>query len=157
MNCYELLMYIVGGNVQSRGFHGVRSGNVEHPLQRHLGQFGLVWRHLDGVDDTALHQIFQYPGQVLRVDALHGRAHAGDVGHELDDLAVRQHFLGQAIDQIQFGADQPACSGRGLLDGLDDVFGRTDIIGVEANLEITFGVSDHFTFWVLLAEGVDLA
>jgi hypothetical protein len=40
------------------------------------------------IDNVAVGQIFQRPRQMLRVDALHGRAHADGRRHELHDLAL---------------------------------------------------------------------
>ena len=67
-------------------------------------------RNDNAIDHIAIGQVFQRPGQVLWIDALHGRAHADHAAHELHDLAFGFDFLGQAVDKVQFRADQPACS-----------------------------------------------
>ena len=55
---------------------GGRSGDGEHPFQRHLGPFGRVGVDGDAVAHLALDQALEDPGQVLGVDARHGRAGA---------------------------------------------------------------------------------
>lgn len=44
-------------------------------------------------------------------------------------------FLGQSVDEIQFGADQPVRVCFGFLDDLDDVFGRSDKTVCAADLK----------------------
>jgi hypothetical protein len=83
-------------------------------LERELGQLRFVLGHADLVDHLAVGQVFQRPGQVLRVDALHRRAHADGGRHELDDLACGFTSFGQAVDQVELGADQPARAGAAL-------------------------------------------
>ena len=94
---------------------------------------------------------------MLRIDALHGRAHAHGRRHELDDGAARFFFFGQAVDQIQLGAHQPARAIGAGLDGLDDVLGRADIVGVLAHLEVALGVGDDEAVRMLHAPAADVA
>ena len=44
----------------------------EHAFERRARQLRIALRNLDLVDDLAGNQIFQRPGQMLRVDARHG-------------------------------------------------------------------------------------
>ena len=48
------------------------SGDRQHAVQCYLGQFGFVWRHADLVNHFAGGEVLQGPGQMLRVDTLHG-------------------------------------------------------------------------------------
>ena len=89
---------------------------------------------------------------MLRVDALHRRAHADSWCHELNDLAFRFYFFGQSVDQVQFGADQPARIRRGFLDRLDDQFSRADKVRLLADFETALGVRDDQPVRVLVAE-----
>jgi hypothetical protein len=72
-------------------------------------------RHLDLVNNFAINEVFQRPGQMLWIDALHGRAHADCGGHELDDFVLWQNFFGKTVNQVQFGADQRVPSGASLM------------------------------------------
>jgi hypothetical protein len=93
---------------------------------------------------------------MLRVDALHGRAHADRRRHELHDLALVPDFFGEAVDQIEFGADQPARVGRRLLDGPHDVLGRADEIRLPADFEAAFRVGDDQAVRMLVAKTQDV-
>src|SRR3989304_3061284 len=55
-----------------------------------------------------------------RGDGGHGRTHAYRRPHELGDLALRFELLGDAVDEIQFGADQPTRIRLGFVHGLGD-------------------------------------
>ena len=62
-------------------------------------------RYLDLVDDLPGGEVFQSPCKMLRVNALHGRAHAHGGRHELDDLAFGFDFFGQPANEVQLRAD----------------------------------------------------
>ena len=49
-------------------------------------------------------------------------------------------FLGQAIDQVELGADAPGRAGGGWRDGLDDELGRADEVGGVDDLHHAFGM-----------------
>ncbi|SBT10145.1 hypothetical protein ACCAA_890024 [Candidatus Accumulibacter aalborgensis] len=110
----------------------------------------------DLVHYLAISQILERPRQMLRVDALHRRAHADRRRHELDDLAFVPEFFGQAVHQIEFGADQPAGVRAGFLDRSDDVFGRADKIRLLAHFEAAFRVGDDQAVRILVAEAQDV-
>src|SRR5450756_1568647 len=80
--------------------------DVEHAFESGAREFSLARGHLDLVDDLALDQVFQRPRQMLRIDARHGRAHAYGGRHEPHNFALRLELLGDAVDEIEFGADQ---------------------------------------------------
>ena len=88
-------------------------------------------------------QVFQHPGQVLRIDRnmVEHMQTIGDMNCTVVAL-VGQRIV-QPVDQIQFGADQPAgCRVRSIGYGFDNEFGRADVIRLLANLETGFGVRD---------------
>src|SRR5207249_2436301 len=90
----------------------------EHALQGHFGPLSDFWMHLDLVRDTSGHQLLQYPGQVGRVNPIHGGAGADD-RVEAEDELVRILF-GETVDQIDLGAHGPLAACGSLTDGLDN-------------------------------------
>src|SRR5450631_4102635 len=106
------------------------------------------------VDDVAGDQIFQRPKEVLRGNAEHGGAHA-NAGVERHYFVAR-HFLAEPIDQVDFGADRPLRALGGFRDGLDDAFGRADLIGGLGYLEAAFRMHDHANAGMLAADTLDV-
>ena len=75
---------------------------------------------------------------MLWIDAGHGGAHADCRGHELHCFPFGFELLRDTAYQIQLGTHQPAGSRLRFADGLDDVLGRTDKIGIFTYLETAF-------------------
>src|SRR5437773_6786812 len=94
----------------------------------------------NAVNDVTFAQVFEHPEEMLGGDAKHGRADA-NAGIERDDLVVLQ-FSAEAVDQVNFGADGPLRACRRSLDGFDDAFGRTYLVGGLGNLEAAIGAAD---------------
>ena len=93
---------------------------------------------------------------MLRVDALHSRAHADGAGHELHDLAFVRDFLGQTLDQVQLGADEPVRARRGRPHRAQDVLGRADMVRGLADLVGILRMADHDAVRHLAPEFLDL-
>ena len=129
------------------------AGQVEHPLERHE-RVGLgVGVDGDPVDHGAGDQALEGPDEVREVDAVHRRAVA-DVAVEEDDRLVGVG-VGEALDQVELGADGPHRAGLGGLDGLDDELGGADQVGLEHDLVLALGVDQHVDAGVLDAQLVD--
>ena len=64
------LVDVVGDDVNARRGHDLRG--VEHLFDRQSGQTRLVFRDVNPIDDVAFGEVFEHPGQMLRVDPLHG-------------------------------------------------------------------------------------
>ena len=88
-----------------------------------------------------------------QVDAVHRRAVA-DVAVEEDDRLVGVG-VGEALDEVELGADRPDGAGLGGLDGLDDELGRADQVGLEHDLVRALGVDEDVDAGVLRAQLVD--
>ena len=88
--------------------------HVHHGLHPDADRWTVVCRDVCGM--------LGVPLQVLRVDALHGRAHTHGGRHELHHLALRLHLLGQAAHQVELGAHQPVGVGRRIGDGVEDEY-----------------------------------
>ena len=80
-------------------------GHRDHPIQRYLCKVLRLVINNDLVNDNAIDQIVHRPGEVLRSDAVHRRAHA-EVWCEQVNFFVRKAIL-QAVDEIDLRADGP--------------------------------------------------
>jgi len=112
---------------------------------------------LDLVDDAALDEVFQRPGQMLRADAIHGCAEAAGVIQRDDLFALRGKALGEAVDEMDFGTDGEHRTCRGVLDELDEALGRAEGVGLLADLPAAFGMDDDLNAGILGADLIDVA
>lgn len=71
-------------------------------------------------------------------------------------LAFMFASLMQAIYEIEFGADQPAATGRGFGNGLYYEFRRTHIIRHLADLKGTFGMGNDLALRKFFAKGIHM-
>ena len=62
----------------------------------------------DAVDDVAFDEVLKRPAEVLRADAVHGGAEAAGVVEGDDVLALRREAAGEAVDEVNLGADGEA-------------------------------------------------
>src|SRR5436305_2879376 len=92
--------------------------SVEGDARPSCGLFG----HGDLVDDCAGAKRVERPGEVLRGDAVHRRAHA-EVGREQAYVFVRV-LTDETVDEVDLRADGPRGAGRRFLNRLDDELGR---------------------------------
>src|SRR6266566_1923316 len=106
------------------------------------------------VDNLAFDQSLKHPGQVGRMDAIHGRTGA-DNRVKAEDELFRMCFC-QAMHKVYLRSDRPLASGWSLLNLLDDVLGRTVEIGCFDYLTTTFRVNQYFYTWILGSRFVDL-
>src|SRR5271154_326121 len=79
---------------------------LKHPVQRNASPVLHVLAHLDAVDDSALNQVFERPGEVLRADAIHSSAETASVVEGDDFPALWREFLCQAIHQVNLRSDR---------------------------------------------------
>ena len=100
------------------------SPNFQHPVQRNFSPVLDAGTDLDAVDDAALDQVFQNPGQVMRADAVHGGAQAASVVESDDALVLACKAAGHAVDEVNFSADGEHCARGSLLDKGDQLLGR---------------------------------
>ena len=77
---------------------------------------------LDAVDDAARDELLEHPREVSRVDAVHRRARAHH-RVEAEDRVLRV-LGGEALHEVDLGADREGRTRRSGLDGLDDEVGR---------------------------------
>src|SRR6266567_116861 len=109
----------------------------------------------NAVDDMAFAEIFKRPKEMLRGNAEHRGADA-DAGIERDDIAVAE-FLAEAVDEVDFRAHSPLGAGGRGRNGLDDAFGRADLVGGLGDLEAAFGMNDDANAGMFAADALDLA
>ena len=102
---------------------------------------------------TAVDQRLHRPDEVRQVDAVHRRAVADGLVEE-DDPLVRVG-CGEALDQVELGADRPGGAGGGGLDRLDDELGRTDQVRGQDDLVGALGVHDDLDAGDRLAQRRD--
>ena len=101
--------------------------HLQHALQGDLGVARGVLVHGDAVDDIALFDVLQRPGEVGRVDAVHGGARA-------DHRVEAEHgfvgvLRGKTVHQVDFGAYGDGGAGGRVGDFLDDVGGGAGTVG----------------------------
>lgn len=106
-----------------------------------LAYFSVSASTLIGLTTVPADEVLEGPDEVREVDAVHRGAVADRLVEE-DDVLVGV-LLGQALDQVQLGADGPRRAGFGLRDGVDDVLRRADQVRLEDDLVLALGVHDH--------------
>src|SRR4029077_10199730 len=100
---------------------------TEHVVERHARVMASAFVHGDAVHDVSSSQIFERPEQMYGRDAEHCRTNA-DAGVERHYFAVSQLFA-KTVDEVNLRADGPLGAGGRRSDGLDDAFGRADMVG----------------------------
>src|SRR5215469_15352485 len=110
--------------------------------------------HGNLVHDFPLAQILEDPQQVLWRDSKHRRANA-HAGVERDHFAVFQ-FLSEAIYEVNFGAHRPFRSRASSHNGLDEAFGRADLVGSLRHLETAFGMNDDANAGLFASDRIDV-
>ena len=128
-----------------------RSGDGQHPLQRHPGPCGHLAVDLNPVAHLAGHQALEDPGQMGRIDAGHGRAGA-DEGVQADDGLVGRLVV-EALDQVDLGGHADHRPGRGRRHAADQVVGRAHQVGHLHHVVGALGVHHHDAVGVLGPEG----
>src|SRR5579885_3917472 len=88
------------------------------------------------------------------MDAVHGRAGADDRIEAEDELVGM--LLGQALDQVDLRANGPLAASGGLLNLLNDVFGRAVEIGGGHDLLATLGMNQDLDAGIFRAGLLDL-
>src|SRR5699024_1358575 len=138
-----------------RGGAGRRGLDGQHPFQGPAGRLGDVLADADAVDGLPLQQRLEHPGEVAGVDAVHRRAWADDRVQAED--GVLRVLGGQALDQVDLGADGEGGGLGGLFDGAADVVGGAGLVGRIDHGHRALGMDDHAHPRVLGAGLVDLA
>ena len=123
-------------NLRAKSLSYRMLAQTQHAVESNPRMVSSAFVNGNAVNDVALAQILERPEEMLGGDAKHGRADA-NAGIERDDLVVLQ-FFAEAVDQVDFGADGPLRACRRSLDGFDDAFGRTYLVGGLGNLEAAF-------------------
>ena len=100
------------GNKLAVHSHLDLSANLQHSVECHARPAFYAGSHLDLVDDAALNQVFEGPGEVLRADAIHRGAEAAGIIQRNDLLALGRELLAHAVDQVDFGANSKLRSSR---------------------------------------------
>src|ERR1700733_16149989 len=77
----------------------------QHAIKRDFSPVLDGGADLNAVDYAAFNQVFESPGKVLRADAVHGGAQAARVVEGDYALAFIGEAAGQAVDQVNLGAD----------------------------------------------------
>ena len=108
----------------------------------------------DAVEDFAVLERRKDPGQVARVDAVHGGAGADD-GVEAED-GVLWVLGGEALDEVDLGANGEDAAGGGGFDGLDDKVGGAVGVGCVDDGHGALRVDDDVNTGVTLAGERDL-
>src|SRR5437763_1254205 len=93
----------------------------EHTFQGNSGPVSRLLIYADLVDDLALDQSFQNPGEIGRVYAVHGGARTDNRIKTEDELLWM--FFCQAMHQVNLGSNSPLSSSRSFLDLLNNKLG----------------------------------
>lgn len=116
-------------------FDGAGACMSEHAVEGEDGEFLSFGMHGDDIVDDWLvvfgglsvgsegAKAVKDPEHVGLVDAVHGGAEALAVGEHGDFYAAILVKIRQSVDEVDFGADGPACAGGGVLDCVDDELG----------------------------------
>src|SRR5699024_10171463 len=118
------------------------------------GRLGDVRADGDAVDDLTGEQRLEHPGEIAGVDAVHGRAGAHH-RVEAEDGVLRVRG-GEALDQVDLGADREGRGLRRVLDRAADVVGGAGFGGRVDHGHGAFGVDDDAHVGVFGAGLVDL-
>ena len=102
--------------------------NGEHPIEGDLGPVLLAVGNHDAVVHLTVDEPFERPQQMIRRHAEHGRAEAAEL-IEGQHGTVGLHLMGEAIDEMNLGADGPHRTDGTGGHLIDDVFRRTAIVG----------------------------
>src|SRR5439155_15154618 len=114
--------------------------DFQHAVQRDARAHHHIRRYGDLIHDLPFQKVLQRPEQVGRIDAKHRGAETPAVV-ERNNETIRI-LLFQTVHQMDLRANRPLCPGRGLRQTLDDVFGRTDVIGQLHDLKAALRMSN---------------
>src|ERR1039458_3014761 len=131
--------------------------HFQHAVQRDFGPALDAGTDLYAVDDAALDQVFQSPGQVVGTDAVHGGAEAAGVVQRDDLFTFGGKALGHAVDEVNLRADGEHCARGSLLDEGDQLLGGAERVGLLADLEAALGVNNDLDAGVAGAHLIDVA
>src|SRR5579859_5649508 len=109
----------------------------EHALQGHTRPVRGFGIDLDLIDDLVLEERFQDPGEIGRVDAIHGGART-DNRIKAENVLLGMLF-GEAMHQIDLGGHPPLSASGSALDLLNDILGRAIEVGSFYNFTATLG------------------
>ena len=117
-----------------------RSGDGEHPVQRHLGPHGDVGIHRDLIDRPARHEFLEHPGQMGGIDAKHGGTGADERVERNDGLVwcLRR----QSLHEVDLRGDGDGGPGWGGVHGSDDEVGGAHLVRHRAELMAALGMGD---------------
>src|SRR2546430_489348 len=140
-------------NVTNHGYGTL--GDRKHPVERDLRPVLLRVGNDDAVVHVAVDEAFEHPQQMVRRDPEHRRAKAPEL-IERQHGALGRDLAREAVHEVDLGADGPRRTHRTSLHRLDDVFGRSGIIGRLHDVPWNFGVHDHADARMLRAKQFDL-
>src|SRR5215217_4821088 len=99
-----------------------RLNHGEHTVEGDAGVVRRLIIDLHLVYEVTLCKLLYRPGQIGRVDAVHGRAGAN---HRVEaEHGLVRVLVGQTADEVDFRADRPRAAGSALRDYLRDEFSR---------------------------------
>lgn len=129
-------------------------GEAEHAVKGEEGvfaDFGMDADDVDGFGRFACRfagtrveraEVIECPEEVGFVDAVHGCAEALAIAEDADvDVAIGT-FAGDAVDEVNLGSDGPPAAGRGLAEGIEDVFGAAGQVGLVDDFFGAFRVNE---------------
>ena len=119
------------------------------------GVGGCLAVHGDLIADLTVDEPVEDPGEMRQVDPEH-RGAGADERVERDDRPVGGVLVGEAVDEMNLGADGDGRAGRSRRHSLDDVVGRSDLVRHLDDLVRALRVHDHDAVGVLGPEGVDV-
>src|SRR5260370_27109200 len=119
----------------------------QHTLQRNPCPISRFLVHFHLVDDLAVEQAFEHPGEVGGVDAVHGRA--GEAHRVKAEYQCLGMFPRKAMYKVNLSSYSPLAARRGTFDLLDNVRGRAVEVSRFDHLAAALWMYQYLDTWIL--------